>query len=305
MATKQRSVDHSTEQEVTPSQNQQIITESQKNSSVSLSGGVNRRRVDQNLEREKQDNSSVPTPSVSKHTEQVSTEETANAVRRPRRRKRGISDNEVDLPDDDMEQSNGDLAPFAGYANLLHGPTSQQRVSPASTIGSIYIKHEDTDELPDSVFNTIRQTGNTREKRRNGRVRGRKRKQSSLLTLLRQPDKFNDTQQSASGDMCKKKRLQVNFNDIGWGEWVIAPQFFDAFYCGGFCSFPISRKLRPTNHATIQSIVQAVGVQGTDVPSPCCVPASLTSLTLLYFDHRDNVVLKNFPDMSVKSCACR
>jgi len=64
------------------------------------------------------------------------------------------------------------------------------------------------------------------------------------------------------------------------------------------------QKLRPTNHATIQSIVRAVGIQA-DVPSPCCVPASLTSLTLLYFDQRDNVVLKNFPEMSVRSCACR
>jgi len=64
------------------------------------------------------------------------------------------------------------------------------------------------------------------------------------------------------------------------------------------------QKLRPTNHATIQSIARAVDVE-TDVPAPCCVPASLTSVTLLYFDQHDNVVLKNFPQMSVRSCACR
>jgi len=245
--TKQHSVDESTEQEVT-SLHQQITTESQTNSS--LSGGVDRRRVEQNFERQKQGNSSAAASSP-KHTEQnrMTIVEVANAPRRPRRRKRGILDNEVDLPDDDMEQSIGGPAPLAGYVNyqrpspsLLHGPTSQQRVSPASTAGSIYVKHEDTDRLPDSVFNAIRQKGNTREKRRNGRVRGRRRKQSSLMTLLRQPDEFNDSQQSAAADdTCRRKRLRVNFDDIGWGEWIIAPEFFDAFYCDGFCSFPMSR----------------------------------------------------------------
>ncbi|KAI0223103.1 Bone morphogenetic protein 3 [Lamellibrachia satsuma] len=63
-------------------------------------------------------------------------------------------------------------------------------------------------------------------------------------------------------------------------------------------------KLRPSNHATIQSLVQAVGLY-TDVPAPCCVPEALSSVTLLYFDESQNVVLKNYPAMTVQSCACR
>ncbi|KAF0312292.1 Bone morphogenetic protein 3 [Amphibalanus amphitrite] len=69
---------------------------------------------------------------------------------------------------------------------------------------------------------------------------------------------------------------------------------------------------RPTNHATIQSLASRLGLpadgtgRGSHVPLPCCVPDHMESLTLLYFDEtRRNVVLKNYPNMVVKSCSCR
>nr|CAD7392354.1 unnamed protein product [Timema cristinae] len=66
----------------------------------------------------------------------------------------------------------------------------------------------------------------------------------------------------------------------------------------------IYRSLNPTNHATIQSLVHAIGAQ-PDVPAPCCVPDHLSPMTLLYMDEAGNVVLKNYPSMTVDSCACR
>ena len=62
--------------------------------------------------------------------------------------------------------------------------------------------------------------------------------------------------------------------------------------------------LKPSNHATIQSLVHAIGIPA-NVPAPCCVPDTLSSVTLLFFDENRNVVLKNYPAMSVQSCACR
>ncbi|XP_037069297.1 growth/differentiation factor 10-like [Pollicipes pollicipes] len=109
---------------------------------------------------------------------------------------------------------------------------------------------------------------------------------------------------------CRRHRLTIDFDDIGWGEWIINPPRFDAFYCGGACAFPLSKETRPTNHATIQSLAAMLGVRTADgaggVPGPCCVPDAMDSLTLLYFDEtRQNVVLKNYPKMVVKSCSCR
>ncbi|NWY72338.1 BMP3 protein, partial [Erithacus rubecula] len=103
---------------------------------------------------------------------------------------------------------------------------------------------------------------------------------------------------------CARRYLKVDFADIGWSEWIISPKSFDAYYCSGECQFPIPKAMKPSNHATIQSIVRAVGVV-PGVPEPCCVPDKMSSLSILFFDENRNVVLKVYPNMTVESCACR
>ncbi|XP_068127239.1 bone morphogenetic protein 3 [Hyperolius riggenbachi] len=103
---------------------------------------------------------------------------------------------------------------------------------------------------------------------------------------------------------CARRYLKVDFADIGWSEWIISPKSFDAYYCSGACQFPMSKSLKPSNHATIQSIVRAVGVV-PGIPEPCCVPEKMSSLSILFFDENKNVVLKVYPNMTVESCACR
>ncbi|NWR07156.1 BMP3 protein, partial [Paradoxornis webbianus] len=103
---------------------------------------------------------------------------------------------------------------------------------------------------------------------------------------------------------CARRYLKVDFADIGWNEWIISPKSFDAYYCSGECQFPIPKAMKPSNHATIQSIVRAVGVV-PGIPEPCCVPDKMSSLSILFFDENKNVVLKVYPNMTVESCACK
>ncbi|XP_030630900.1 growth/differentiation factor 10 [Chanos chanos] len=103
---------------------------------------------------------------------------------------------------------------------------------------------------------------------------------------------------------CARRYLRVDFADIGWSEWVLAPKAFDAYYCAGTCGFPISKVGRPSNHATIQSIVRAVGIV-PGVPEPCCVPDKMSPLPVLYLDTSKNMVVKVYHSMSVETCACR
>ncbi|XP_068424332.1 growth/differentiation factor 10 [Clinocottus analis] len=103
---------------------------------------------------------------------------------------------------------------------------------------------------------------------------------------------------------CSRRNLRVDFADIGWSEWVIAPKAFEAYYCAGTCGFPMHKVARPSNHATIQSIVRAVGII-PGVPEPCCVPEKMSPLAVLYQDESRNPVLKIYPNMSVQSCSCR
>uniref|UniRef100_A0A8C6KR51 Growth/differentiation factor 10 n=1 Tax=Nothobranchius furzeri TaxID=105023 RepID=A0A8C6KR51_NOTFU len=103
---------------------------------------------------------------------------------------------------------------------------------------------------------------------------------------------------------CSRRNLRVDFADIGWSDWVIAPKAFDAYFCSGTCGFPMPQVLRPSNHATIQSIVRAVGII-PGIPEPCCVPENMSSLAVLFQDESRNPVLKVYPNMSVQSCSCR
>ncbi|XP_012606970.2 growth/differentiation factor 10 [Microcebus murinus] len=104
--------------------------------------------------------------------------------------------------------------------------------------------------------------------------------------------------------VCSRRYLKVDFADIGWNEWIISPKSFDAYYCAGACEFPMPKVVRPSNHATIQSIVRAVGIV-PGIPEPCCVPDKMNSLGVLFLDENRNVVLKVYPNMSVETCACR
>ncbi|NWS72432.1 BMP7 protein, partial [Crotophaga sulcirostris] len=102
---------------------------------------------------------------------------------------------------------------------------------------------------------------------------------------------------------CHRRELYVDFRAIGWSGWIIYPSGYNAFYCRGTCLFPLGENLNATNHATVQSIVHTLKLS-QDVSTPCCVPDELKSLNLLYFDDKENVVLKNYKDMVATRCGC-
>ena len=106
---------------------------------------------------------------------------------------------------------------------------------------------------------------------------------------------------------CERLPLYVDFFEIGWSGWIISPSGYNAYYCQGECPFPLGQMHRPSNHATVQSIVNAIGPKlesGAKIPQPCCVPDKLYSISLLYFDDSGDVILKQYDDMVAASCGC-
>lgn len=103
--------------------------------------------------------------------------------------------------------------------------------------------------------------------------------------------------------LCKPRRLYISFSDVGWENWIIAPQGYLANYCRGDCPFPLAAELNSTNHAVLQTMVHSLDPQGT--PQPCCVPVRLSPISILYYDNSDNVVLRHYQDMVVDECGCR
>nr|XP_060641073.1 embryonic growth/differentiation factor 1 [Anolis sagrei ordinatus] len=108
---------------------------------------------------------------------------------------------------------------------------------------------------------------------------------------------------ATGANVCKPRRLYIGFGDVGWENWIIAPQGYQANYCLGECPFPLTEELNGTNHAILQTIVHSLDPQGT--PQPCCVPVRLSPISILYYDNDDNVVLRHYEDMVVDECGCR
>ncbi|XP_046645070.1 bone morphogenetic protein 2-like [Daphnia pulicaria] len=104
-------------------------------------------------------------------------------------------------------------------------------------------------------------------------------------------------------DNCRRQSLYVDFNDVGWNDWIVAPPGYHAYYCHGDCPFPLPDHLNTTNHAIVQTLVHSVNPSA--VPRACCVPTELSSISMLYIDEYDKVVLKNYHDMVVEACGCR
>lgn len=101
---------------------------------------------------------------------------------------------------------------------------------------------------------------------------------------------------------CKRHSLYVDFSDVGWNDWIVAPPGYHAFYCQGECPFPLADHLNSTNHAIVQTLVNSVN---SNIPKACCVPTDLSPISLLYLDEYERVILKNYQDMVVEGCGCR
>ncbi|XP_019729658.1 growth/differentiation factor 6-B [Hippocampus comes] len=102
---------------------------------------------------------------------------------------------------------------------------------------------------------------------------------------------------------CSKKPLRVNFRELGWDDWIIAPLDYEAFHCEGVCDFPLRSHLEPTNHAIIQTLMNSMNPG--HMPPSCCAPAKLSPISILYIDSGNNVVYKQYEDMVVEACGCR
>lgn len=202
-----------------------------------------------------------------------------------------------------------------------HQPTPSPEIAP-----DIRVKRElDTDfpdpiennELPEVEYDSFKQHDMwesayfalkpkpfKKERRRKGQEHVDGFSKSQVLKFDEKTMKKARRRQWKEPRSCSRRYLKVDFADIGWNEWILSPKSFDAFYCAGTCEFPIPKVVRPSNHATIQSIVKAVGII-PGIPEPCCVPEKMKPLGVLFLDESKNIVLKIYPNMSVETCACR
>ena len=105
--------------------------------------------------------------------------------------------------------------------------------------------------------------------------------------------KLRSTPVCKSSEGCCRNSVTVNFKDIGWGSWILAPKTYEAYYCTGVCKENSNAKL---------PYFQILKNNDRD-KSKCCVPKSMSSLTILYVGN-DEITRKDLPNMIVDECWC-
>ncbi|KAG9267480.1 hypothetical protein AMEX_G18325 [Astyanax mexicanus] len=101
--------------------------------------------------------------------------------------------------------------------------------------------------------------------------------------------------------LCSRVDMHVDFNQIGWGSWIVFPKKYNAYRCEGACPSPLGEEFQPTNHAYMQSLLKHY--HPGRVPSPCCAPTKMSPLSMLYYENGE-MILRHHEDMVVEECGC-
>ncbi|XP_051496776.1 nodal homolog [Apus apus] len=105
----------------------------------------------------------------------------------------------------------------------------------------------------------------------------------------------------AGRSLCRRVDMMVDFEQTGWGSWIVYPKKYNAYRCEGQCPSPVDETFKPTNHAYIQSLLQLY--KPNQVPCPACSPVRMSPLSMLYYE-KGEIVVRHHEDMIIEECGC-
>ncbi|XP_028139715.1 growth/differentiation factor 8 [Diabrotica virgifera virgifera] len=106
---------------------------------------------------------------------------------------------------------------------------------------------------------------------------------------------------------CCRESLYISFTDIGWNDWIIKPEGYNAYFCKGSCTTAAAMTLSASQHNSIlQKVMKGHEKRRTAGPeiTPCCAAKQFQPLQLVYMDSNKTLTTKLLSNMIVESCGC-
>ncbi|XP_071340371.1 inhibin subunit beta Aa [Trachinotus anak] len=134
-----------------------------------------------------------------------------------------------------------------------------------------------------------------------------------LMAVVRQGDGSDSRRRRKRGlecdgkvRVCCKRQFYVNFKDIGWNDWIIAPPGYHANYCEGECPSHVASITGSTLsfHSTVISHYRMRGYSPFQNLRSCCVPTRLRAMSMLYYNEEQKIIKKDIQNMIVEECGC-
>lgn len=116
-------------------------------------------------------------------------------------------------------------------------------------------------------------------------------------------DASSRIRRNAKANTCRKTSLYIDFKEIGWDSWIIAPAGYEAYECRGVCSYPLTENVTPTKHAIVQTLIHMKNSQKAS--KACCVATKLDPISILYLDAGVVTYKFKYEGMVVSECGCR
>lgn len=109
----------------------------------------------------------------------------------------------------------------------------------------------------------------------------------------------DNCQQSDGETRCCRYPLTISFRDIGWSNWIVQPESYEAYYCSGTC--PAGYRVA-NMFASIKAILTSIN-QNT-VLALACTATRLSPLNIAHYNNEGRLVVSVLENMFPAECMC-
>lgn len=168
---------------------------------------------------------------------------------------------EVQWPGNESAAENDMLSVVEeGSGNDASEPSSNRKIQHLATnrvMIVVFLKSASTQDhqssasllqtVQHSKYVVLDRPGNARRQKRNRVEPGHVREVASENVTT-----AGSVTESERKPLCRRVDMWVDFEQIGWNEWIVHPKRYNAYRCEGECPVPLDESFKPTNHAYMQ-----------------------------------------------------